>query len=324
MTLAALLCLVALSAAGGQPGEAADPGAARPGTETAPEPRIVLQPLTSLQVPAAFSRFVPERLALDGLGRLFVLDASAGRIARILPAGTWTLFGVGEQGGERFPDLASIFARWGTDLFALDRTQRVLYQFDLDGHLRARLAYGDDLPEELAFGRPADFALSRTGELLLLDGLGARLLLFDRFGRFQTDLAVGMTTPMEAPTRLVQDAEGACFVLDPAAGAIHRFGRQGIPLSSWTYHVPTQTKRSSPLACVTPWNQLLLVGGRGGWLLAFTPEGASRLLTLPAAEQDALELASAVMAPDSILYMACPQAREIRRWKWRDGGESGR
>lgn len=170
----------------------------------------------------------PERLALDALGRLFVLDRGRGRIYRADEAGGWLEFGAGEQGGARMSRIEDLFARSGPDLYALDGEAGLFYRFDLEGRLRAAIDWRSAGPE-LGAAPPTDFAITSSGELLLLERAGGRLWWIDRRGRLITDLAGGIGGDLHprAPTGLGLDAAGTIFVLDPPGARILRFTRQG-------------------------------------------------------------------------------------------------
>jgi len=263
---------------------------------------------------------LPEAIAVDGWGRLFVLDRAGGRVLRVSPGGgppaEWLAFGVGDQGGAFFSNLSRLFSRWGPDLFALDPAAQVVYQFDLQGRLRSQIQLGAGSSEvRLERAQLVDFCLTRSGELLLLDRAGGRLLHFDRYGRFLSDWVTGETRPLR-PARMVQSADGRTQVLDPPTASIHPFTRAGIPLSPWRYDEGVQARISGePLLGLTPWNQLILAGRDLSWLRLYSTEG--RLLLdwrSPAPEKRrATDLAA---GPDSLLYFCSPERGEVLRYRW--------
>ncbi len=295
----------------------------------APATGARLDSLPPLRPPSDIAPFAPEALAVDGLGRIFALDRAGGRIARIAASGTWIGFGVGDQGGDRFANLTHLFAQWGPDLFALDSAAGALDHFDLDGHFRERISYVDGLRAAgLGFVQPVDFALTRSGELLLLDRSAGRLLLFDRSGTFVTDLASGASgnARLTAPARLSLDAAGNIYVLDPPGGAVRRFSRQGTPRPAFRYDAGLNLRfRAAPLLEATPWGQVVVAGTDGSWLRIFTPDG--KLVferSVPASETSRREaLTDLVSAPDSTLYLACPGRGEIRHLRWIDAAHGG-
>lgn len=284
-----------------------------------------LEVIAPLRPPASQTAFAPESVALDELGRLFVLDRASGRIVRYTRDGTWVQFGAGDQGGVRYPNLTSLYARSGPDLFALAPAAGTLYQFDLDGRLRQTVSYQDGLDRaNLGFVNVVDFALDRAGQLLLLDRSGGRLLLFDRFGRFLTDLASGATSAdrPQSPVRLALDDEGQIFLCDPPGNWIRRFTPQGTPRPAWRY-LPADSSAAggAPLLCVTPWNQAVVVSRSGAFARLFTPDG--RLQLIWRNPKPGIGPVSSVAAgPDSVIYLSCPGRGEIERWKWvvRDRG----
>jgi hypothetical protein len=289
-------------------------------------PGLRLEPLPSIHLLEARIGFTPEALALDGLGRLFALDRSRGTILRITPDGRAVPFGVGDQGGARFPNLTSLFARWGPDLFALDPSAGVLYQFDLDGHLKKSLSYGER-PEraDLGFVQPSDFGLTRSGELLLLDRAGGRLLQFDRFGEFVTDLAAGLSSENrpQSPTRLAQAEDGEVYVMDPPGVRVRSFSRLGAPGPSWSYGRGLKEDLTrDPLLCVTPQGQVVVAGRDGSFIRFFDREGLL-LLHWSNPEPARGPLADLVASPDSVLYGSWPGQGCILRWRWFESEHGG-
>jgi hypothetical protein len=258
--------------------------------------------------------FRPEALASDGLGRLFALDRGRGRIVRIDPVGGARAFSAGEQGGARFAQLIALFAGNGPDLFALDPSRSLLYQFDLDGRLRTQISYGAGA-DGLGFIDAVDFALDKSGELLLLDRSGSRLLRFDRFGRFLVDLARGATgsARLESPTRLGLDGDGDIYVLDPPGAAVRRFSRQGDVRPSWRYDadLPDTAAAGSQLA-VTPWNQVVVAARDASWIRVFARDG---LLLCHQQLESRSRITDLVVGPDSLAYLAEPAAGRIDRFQ---------
>lgn len=288
-----------------------------------------LETLSPLLPPDSIGRVAPQALAMDGLGRLFVLDRSLGRILRLDRGGEWRLFGSGEQGGRRYPNMTDLYAGWGPGLFALDPAASEIHQFDLDGNFRRTLGYSDrrddraaglDIRAEdrtLGFLQPADFALSRSGELLLLDESGGRLLLYDRSGRFVTDLAAGTAGEdrPQAPTRLSLDAMDRIYVLDPPAGRIRPFSRQGAAAPSWPYRegLPGRGSRRTLLAVAG--SRVVVASGDGRWVRLFDPAGGLLLHWDNPAPPDGA-LTDMATSGDTLLYLASPASGQVHRWRW--------
>ncbi|MFN8547935.1 MAG: hypothetical protein U0527_08225 [Candidatus Eisenbacteria bacterium] len=255
----------------------------------------------------------PSRLARDGLARLFVLDRSETRLLRLEPDGSWRTFGLAEQGGERLARLGAIYGARGSDLFALDGRDGTLYRFDLDGHWRAALTYGGDA-SSLGLVDPIDFALTKSGELVVLDRAGGRLLFFDRFGRFVTDLAAGAPDgPLLAPTRIALDAEDDLYVLDPPAHLVRRFSRQGAPLPAWSFDrglAPNLGR--GELLDLLPDRIVAVAAADGSWLRLFDAEGSLLLES----ELDSLAGTRAgdlLALDDTLLCLARPSLGEVAR-----------
>ncbi len=290
---------------------------------------IGVELLTPLVVPDSIGPVAPQSLAMDGMGRLFILDRSQGRILRHDRDGQWLLFGSGDQGGRRYPSLTDLYAGWGPGLFALDPAASEIHQFDLDGHYRRPVGYperredraqGFDLRAEdraLGFLQPADFALKRSGELLLLDESGGRLLLYDRNGRFVTDLAAGMagTERPQVPARLALDRLDQIYVLDPPAGRVRPFSRQGAASASWVYREGLAWRGSRGTLFSVAVDRVVIASGDGRWVRLFSPEG-EMLLHWDNPSPPESELTDMAASGDTLLYLASPATGEVLRWRW--------
>lgn len=284
----------------------------------ASSPAAGVRTLPPLVAPLQGRPFLPEALAIDGLDRLFVLDRSRAEIVRVSADGEWLPFAAGAQGGTRFAQLSRIFARWGPDLFALAPATHTLYHFDLDGHLRATLRYGGDAFERtLGFVEAADVQLTKAGELIVLDRAGGRILLFDRFGAYVTDLAAASSARPRAPVRMEQDPSGTLYVLDPPSRSIFRFTRQGQPLPDWSYASVLEGGMASAahLAWTVP-GRLIVLARDASWACAFTADG--RLESrwrfdqiLP--ELGVSEVTDLVASSDGTLHLARPGTGNIAR-----------
>jgi hypothetical protein len=272
--------------------------------------------LPPLTVPPRLGPFLPEAVAADAFGRVFALDRGAGRIVRFDPGGAVTAFGASEQGGGRTPILTGIFARRGPDLYAIDDAAGVLYRFDLDGGLRATVNYAEGLREAgLVPGRAADFALGPSGELLLLDRIGGRLLLFARDGRYVTDLFAGLSGAARprAPARLAVTDDGSLFVLDIAGCRVRRLTREGVTEADWPGLEPGESTVEPPgLLAVTNGGRVILASRGEGKI--WIRDRSGRLLG-----EDALSppprvpLSDLEAVGDTLLLFASPGGSEILR-----------
>lgn len=308
--------------AAGAPADAAagDSAAMRAPSSSAVAPAAAASSrfLPPLATPARLGPFVPEAVAVDAFGHVFALDRGAGRIVRFDPGGAVTAFGAADQGGDRSPTLTGISARRGPDLYAIDDAAGTLYRFDLDGRLRATVVYAEGLREAgLAPGRAADFALGPSGDLFVLDRIGGRLLLFDREGRFVTDLFAGLAGPgrPRSPARLTMSDDGALFVLDTAGCRVRRFSREGAVLGDWTGLEPGETPVEPPgLIAVTDGGLVVLVSRGEGRI--WVRDSAGRLLA-----EDLLSpgprhpLSDLEAVGDTLLLLASPGGGEILRWR---------
>ena len=257
---------------------------------------------------------VPEALVLDDLGRLFVLDREENAIFRLAET-DWIAFSAGGQGAQRSAIISRLDVL-GPDLFALDPVGLVLYRFDLEGRLKSPISLGRSLAVAgIDRVDAVDFAMTKSGELLLLDRAGRRLLLFDRFGVFVTDLAEGASgrERFRSPLELTLDGSGEIYVLDPPDRSVRRFSRQGEARPPWRYDggLSGDAARGRHVAA-TPWGQIVVAAEDGSWIRVFAADGLL-LAAEEFPERAGRTLADLVAGPDSVLYLAEPEKGEIGR-----------
>ncbi|MEZ4649257.1 MAG: hypothetical protein R3E97_10865 [Candidatus Eisenbacteria bacterium] len=277
---------------------------------SAPTEWEVLPPLEPAEAHSPAGRpdrtgFAPTRLVFDGFGVLYALDADSDRIHRLDPDGTWVDFGVGDQGGTRFPSLRALQVR-GPDLFVLDSGETVLYRMSLDGRLRARIPL---VGPDLGSLDVVDFLVDKSGGLWVLDRAGSRLLQFGRNGEFLVDLAAGVAGAerLVAPTRLALGPDGGVYVLEPGARRVRRFSRQGELLGSIGY---ADAPAGAPVAdLVVTQDALLLIDSKGRWIRRSHPDGAAPSMQAV----DVGVVAGAALSPEGILYLAGAEAGRIER-----------
>jgi hypothetical protein len=169
----------------------------------------------------------------------------------------------------------------------------------------------------LAPGRAADFALGPSGDLYLLDRIGGRLLLFDRDGRFVTDLFAGLSGPgrPRTPARLAMSDAGALFVLDTAGCRVRRFSREGALLGNWSGVDSTNASAEPPgLLAVTGGGLVVLVSRGGGtiWVRDATGRLLAEDLLSPTPRHP---LSDVEAVGDTLLLLASPGGGEILRWR---------
>ncbi|MBM3288336.1 MAG: hypothetical protein FJY88_13470 [Candidatus Eisenbacteria bacterium] len=180
---------------------------------------------------AAGVRLSPHAMAVDPLGRLWLLDKARARVLLLDGAdGRGRSFSA--AGRQRDAALSvSDLAVSGSFLFLLEPSAPSLILVDLDGNLRERIDLSAAIEQAGDRGfLPARLLVGRSGDLWLLDARGFRILHFDRRGLFvdaPLDVIDGEDRPARvadvAPTRddgiLLLDPERAGLIeIDPYGG----------------------------------------------------------------------------------------------------------
>jgi DNA-binding beta-propeller fold protein YncE len=192
---------------------------------------------------------LPTGLALDGSGRLLVVDAGNDRVQAI--AGTeWTMLGgsYGRAPGQfRFreatdfaePFQVSIVLGGGLavdargHIYVADPLNARIQKFDASGHLLA--VWGDDHGLGERFDQPAGLAVDRDGTVYVADRGSHHILKLDgdghllaRWGGLGSEAGA-----LSAPMALVVDRRGQLYVADSGNARIQQFDAQGQFLRAW-------------------------------------------------------------------------------------------
>lgn len=143
--------------------------------------------------------------------------------------------GVGGFGrGEREFDSPSALVAVGTEVLVADRNNHRIQRFNRRLEYVATIRTREAEEESIRFGSPLDVALSRQGDLHILDGENRRVLVLDPTGRFLRsigDVASGRGRLID-PRRLELDGEDNVWILD--RGVL----RQYDPFGTWLRDLP--------------------------------------------------------------------------------------
>lgn len=175
-------------------------------------------------------------LDADIEGNLYVLDAGRDLMIKYSPSGD-SLAAVGGfgRGAESFDRPVAVYARRGTDIFVADHNNHRIQRFDRRLDYVTTIRTRDDPDDRIRFGYPLDVAVSRQGEVHVLDGENRRVIVFDHTGRFVRsfgDLSDGEGR-MTDPRGLELDDDDNVYLLD--AGRIKVYD----PFGGWIGHIPT-------------------------------------------------------------------------------------
>lgn len=175
-------------------------------------------------------------LDIDIEGNIYVVDSYRNLLVKFSAEGdSVDSFGGYGRGTEGFDEPVAVYARRGTEVYIADYNNHRIQRFDRRLDLVFTLYTRDDVNEEARFGYPLDVAVSRQGELLVLDGENRRVAVFDPAGRFLRSFGGPSDGEgrMVDPVRLELDDADNVYVLDN--GAIKSYD----PFGGWVGHVPT-------------------------------------------------------------------------------------
>jgi hypothetical protein len=267
--------------------------------------------------PEAKVRLTPHALAVDPVGRIWILDRSRGRILRPQEDGNGRSLNVGGREGTAAAPVSDL-AISGAFLYLLEPSGPSITLLDLDGGWREKVELAASVDEA---GRPGFLAsrllVGASGDLWLFEPRSGGLLRFDRRGRF-------LDAPLEAlagSARTVRIADAALtpqdgiVLLDTVRGGILPLDAAGAPLPFESL-VPPPVEPASIAVDAEGRRYVLEAGGR---LRVLEPGGALRGDQSAPGEDLAGPWRLAVTG-DRVLCAADPARGRVLRWRVGSGG----
>jgi hypothetical protein len=262
-------------------------------------------------------RLTPHAVAVDPLGRLWILDRTRGRIMRPAADGagySWNFGGL--QGSAAAP--VSDLAISGAFLFLLEPTSPSITLLDLDGAFRERV----DLAESLETSGKPGFLASRllvgsSGDLWLFEPRSGGLLRFDRRGRY-------LDAPLEAMAGAARTARIADLALAPKDGVVLLDTARGglLPLQQSGASLEFEPLTPAPVEPAS-----LAVDGQGrryvleaGGRLRILEEGGALLLDRVVPEMKSFGQVRLAITGDGVLCAADPAKGRVLRWRVASSG----
>lgn len=156
---------------------------------------------------------VPDRLALDEDGRLYVLDLYAGRILKY----NQQLDLEAEFQDSDKKGIISDFRISGDELWTLDPVQRCLQVYSLTGRYLRTVK-----PESAQPDFPTSFALGSEGSIYLIDRHGGQLVVCDHSGRLRYRFLKKGRNPgqLRYPSDIIFDWNGHLCIADESNGRV--------------------------------------------------------------------------------------------------------
>lgn len=156
-------------------------------------------------------------------GNLYVVDRESSMLVKY-SAGGDSLNALSGRGSDQlqFDTPVAVFARRGTDVYVADQMNHRIQRFNHNLDYVSTLATRDDADERNRFGYPRDVAVTRQGEVLVVDGENRRVVKFNAFGRVDRtfgDISSGAGRLVD-PVAVETDSRDFVYVLDDGRIAI--------------------------------------------------------------------------------------------------------
>lgn len=166
----------------------------------------------------AFGRFTGAAdLDYDIQRNIYVVDRSGSMLVKFSPAGDSleVVNGFG-SGSLQFDSPEGLSARQGNDIFIADYNNNRVQRFDRTLDYITSISTRNNFDDEKGFEYPRDVAVTRQGDILILDGESKRVVKLNPFGEFIGkfgDMTSGAGRLMD-PSRIEVDGRDNVYLLD--------------------------------------------------------------------------------------------------------------
>lgn len=172
-------------------------------------------------------------------GNFYVVDRGGSMLVKYSPLGDSISAVSGRGSGPlQFDGPVAVFARRGTDIYVADYFNHRIQRFDRNLDLIATIASRDDAVESHRFGYPLDVAVTRQGDVVIVDGENRRVLRIDALGR--TFTAIGGVSAghgrLVDPAQVEIDSRDYLYVLDGRRVAVYD------PFGSYVQDLPVDLR----------------------------------------------------------------------------------
>jgi sugar lactone lactonase YvrE len=274
-----------------------------------------------LPTPPGSGRFTPTLLATDPRGRLLVADAARGTIFVYdgdESLGGWLADPTGGTGagGARFQDLRALVATTGLSLYVLDAGPGLVHQYDLAHRPQGVALRLESTAVEARFGRvrAAALGIDRTGQPIVADREGDRLLVFDPHWspRFEIGGPGSARGAFRDPAALAFGPDGRIYVADRGNGLVQVLDATGAFRTEHAFD-------KAPESLLVDGEGRLLVGDARGGVTRLEANGG-RTRIAPGGDEGAAYLA--LSASGRRLYVSRPTAGRVDIYAVRADAES--
>lgn len=154
---------------------------------------------------------------VDIEGNYYVVDRERDMLVKFSSRGDSleAISGTG-TGPLQFDGPTAVFAHRGTDVLVADYNNHRIQRFDRNLDYVTTIHLRDDPDERRRFGYPRDVAITRQGDLLIVDGENRRVLMLTSFGELKRsigDIGAGVGR-LSDPHMVCSDDRDNVYVLD--------------------------------------------------------------------------------------------------------------
>jgi len=200
----------------------------------------------------------PRGVAVEGSGKIYVVDSNNNRIQKFDSAGTLLdTWGTNGTGAGEFVSPNGITADSAGDVYVVDPNSHRIQKFDANGTFLLMWGWGvDDGADEFQtctsvclagtpgssngqFEYPSDVATDAAGDVYVVDSGNRRIQKFDSTGTYLTQWGeIGNTEGrFSNPFAVAVDTAGDVYVTDSANHRIQKFDGSGNFLLAWGWGV---------------------------------------------------------------------------------------
>lgn len=155
----------------------------------------------------------------DIQGNIYVVDRAENVLVKYSPRGDSLIAVSGFGSGTlQFDGPVAVCARSANDIYVADYHNHRIQRFDRSLDYVTTIYRRDDADERNRFGYPRDIAVTRQGDLLIVDGENRRIMKMDAFGNVAGvfgDINAGAGRLLN-PSKVEVDGNDNAYVLDGA------------------------------------------------------------------------------------------------------------
>ena len=159
----------------------------------------------------------PAGISVDVNGYIYVADAGNHRIQKFSERGDFLEYRGGfGWSGENFDKPFDIYAKSVLDIFVVDQNANRIVRFDKDLNYISSLVADDIENNDLIFGYPSGIAVSKRGDIFVVDGENKRIIKINSFGNPEMSFGgfENLDFRLKQPFQIAVSPDNEIFVSD--------------------------------------------------------------------------------------------------------------